>query len=214
MEKLRRKPERGRTERADLYDILDATNVGVLATVKDGEPWTVPLLFGRVDDTIVLHGSTGAGALRHVSQGAKASFCVHLMDGVVVADNLFNSSANYRSVVVRGTLSQLPPDTAYDALAVMSDGVIPGRSKEVVRATPKEMAATLAVGLKIDDDNWIAKVRTGGPGEPSEDPTAWTGVVPAYTVYGEPEPSEFVPKDTAVPASVHALVERGRTLGV
>lgn len=214
MDKLRRKPDRGLTSRSDLYAILDATNVGVLATVKDGEPWTVPMLYGRVGDTLVLHGSTGAGALRHVAQGARASFCVHLMDGVVVADDLFNSSANYRSAVIRGRLSELPKDTAYDALAVMSDGIIPGRSKEVAAATPKEMAATLAIGMAIEDGNWIAKARTGGPGEPAEDPTAWTGVVPAYTVYGEPEPSEFVPEGTDVPASVRRLVERGRTLGV
>lgn len=213
MDKLRRKPERGRTDRADLYAILDDAHVGVLATVVGDEPWTVPLLYGRVNDRLVLHGSTGAGALRHVAKGAKASFCVHRLDGVVVADNLFNSSANYRSAVVRGTLNPLSRESAYEALKIMSDGIIPGRSGEVIPASDKELAATLTMALDIEDGQWLAKVRTGGPGESTEDPSAWTGVVPAYTVFGEPEPSEFVPAGTGTPASVRALAERGATMG-
>lgn len=213
MDKLRRKPERGRHDRADLYAILDSAHVGVLATVIGDEPWTVPLLYGRVDDRLVLHGSTGAGALRHVAEGAKASFCVHRLDGVVVADNLFNSSANYRSAVVRGTLSQVSGDAAYGALKVMSDGIIPGRSAEVISASKKELSATLTVVMDIEDGQWLAKVRSGGPGESTEDATAWTGVVPAYTVFGDPQASEFVPEGVEVPTSVRTLVGRGPTIG-
>lgn len=205
MDKIGRKPERAKTDRVDLYRILDASHVGVLSTIKDGKPWSIPTLYARVDDRIVLHGSTGAGALRHVAAGADATFCVFVMDAIVVADNLFNSSANYRSAVVRGRLQKLTEAEALDGLTRMSDGLIPGRSMEVVATSTKELAATLAIALSIEDDNWTAKERSGGPGEPDVDPDAWTGIVPMTTAYGDPVPSEYVPAGTPVPDSVIRL---------
>lgn len=205
MDKIGRKPERAKSDRVDLYRILDATQVGVLSTIKDGKPWSIPTLYARVNDRIVLHGSTGAGALRHVAAGAEATFCVYVMDAIVVADNLFNSSANYRSAVVRGQLQKLTEAEALDGLTRMSEGLIPGRSTEVVATSTKELAATLAIALPIEDDNWTAKERTGGPGESDVDPDAWTGIVPIITTYGEPEPSEYTPTGKPVPDSVAGL---------
>src|ERR1043165_6491691 len=83
---IRRERERARTARADLDSVLDSASVGTLATVLEGQPWVVPMLYARDGDRILLHGSTGAGALRHVAAGAPAAFCVTLLDGIVVAD--------------------------------------------------------------------------------------------------------------------------------
>lgn len=95
---------RSRPARADLDAVLDAGLVGTLSTVVDGAPWVVPLLYARDGDRILLHGSTGAGALRHVADGAPAALSVVHLDGIVVAHTTFDSSANYRSAVVYGTL--------------------------------------------------------------------------------------------------------------
>ena len=67
MEKITRLSERAQTERDTLDGILDAATVGVLATVVDGFPRTVPMLYGRVGDDLFLHGSTGAGTLRELA---------------------------------------------------------------------------------------------------------------------------------------------------
>ena len=83
---LTRKPDRGSSSRDRLDTLLDDELVGTLATVVDGDPWAVPLLFARDDDRLLLHGSTGAGALRHVTAGAPIAFCVTAIDGVVVAE--------------------------------------------------------------------------------------------------------------------------------
>ena len=40
----------------------------------------VPLLFARDGDRILLHGSTGAGALRHIAEGAAMAFSVTAID--------------------------------------------------------------------------------------------------------------------------------------
>ncbi|HEY6811941.1 MAG TPA: pyridoxamine 5'-phosphate oxidase family protein, partial [Propionibacteriaceae bacterium] len=61
---LTRLRERARTERADLYAVLDAGLICHLGLVRDGAPVVLPTGYARVDDTVYLHGSTGAGYLR------------------------------------------------------------------------------------------------------------------------------------------------------
>ncbi|MFD4182328.1 pyridoxamine 5'-phosphate oxidase family protein [Rhodococcus sp. NPDC058514] len=206
MDKIRRYPERSRTERTQLDEVLDAAAVGTLATVVDGMPWAVPMLYARDGDRILLHGSTGAGALRQVAAGAPAALCVAMLDGIVVADNLFNSSANYRSAVVRGHLTELTSDESARALTVLSDSLIPGRSAEVRAHTRKELAATLAVALPITPGQWTVKVRDAPPSGPSGDGTEWSGVVPLQTVARRPVAAPWVSRDLPQPDSVRRLV--------
>lgn len=204
---IRRHSERACTDRADLDAVLDDGIVGTLATVIDGNPWVVPMLYARDGDRILLHGSTGAGALRHVTAGAPMALCVTHLDGIVVAHNTFDSSANYRSAVVTGVPEPLSGVDQERALHVLSDRIIPGRTAEVVPSTPKEYAATLAMALAITADNWTVKIRTGGPGEPEVETSAWTGVVAVRTAYGPARPE---PGTTAeLPASVRRLLARG-----
>lgn len=213
---LRRLRERSRPERAALDGVLDATLVGTLSTVVDGRPWVVPLLVVRDGDRLLLHGSTGAGALRHVAAGAPAAISVVLLDGIVVADTTFDSSANYRSAVVYGTLEPVgDPDDLRAALDRISEAILPGRTQEVRPMTAKEVAATQVLQLAIREGDWLVKVRSGGPGAPApEHPedAPWTGVVPLSVRAGEPEPEPWC-LDAPVPASVRARVGLGEASG-
>ena len=132
---IKRHPERSRDDRANLNAVLDdGHHVGSLSTVVDGVPWVVPMLYARVGDRILLHGSTGAGALRYVAAGARVALCVTHVDGWIYAHSLFESSANYRSAVVHGTLARISGPEAAGALTAISDVIFPGRSGEVPRA--------------------------------------------------------------------------------
>ena len=209
MERLTRKPDRGHTDRDELDALLDDQLAGTLSTVVDGRPWVVPMLFARDGDRILLHGSTGAGALRHVAAGAPAALSVTVVDGLVVAHTTFESSANYRSAVIHGELTPLAGTDRTTALQRISERLIPGRSAEVRPMNAKEEAATLAMALPITDGRWLLKARSGGASEPDEPTDAWSGVVPFRTVAGDPEPAPWsVAAGTPVPASVTALVER------
>ncbi|MFT4011016.1 MAG: pyridoxamine 5'-phosphate oxidase family protein [Nocardioidaceae bacterium] len=203
---LTRKPERGRPDRASLDAVLDAVPVGTLSTVVDGRPWVVPMLFCRDGDRLLLHGSTGAGALRHVAAGSPAALSVVHLDGIVVADSTFDSSANYRSAVVHGSLAPIDGDEKDPALRKLSDAILPGRTAEVRSTTAKEFAATLALSLPIADGCWTVKVRSGPPSEPG-DPNVWQGVVPVGLTVGSPEPASWLGSDVPVPASVRALAD-------
>jgi nitroimidazol reductase NimA-like FMN-containing flavoprotein (pyridoxamine 5'-phosphate oxidase superfamily) len=203
--RIRRMSERSRTDRTGLDAVLDSAMVGTLATVVDGQPWAVPMLYARLGDRILLHGSTGAGALRHVAAGAPATLCVTLLDGIVLADNLFDSSANYRSAVVRGHLTTIDRAEADAALTELSDALIPGRSAEVRPSTPKELAATLTIALPIVEGQWTVKVRDAPPSEGDANPRVWAGVVPIREVAGAPERAPWVDADVPEPPSVTRL---------
>jgi uncharacterized protein len=210
---INRHSERARTGRAGLDAVLDAGyHVGTLSTVADGRPWVVPMLYGRAGDRILMHGSVGAGALRHVAAGAPAALCVVHIDGWVYAHTLFDSSANYRSAVVHGHLVALSGDEAAEALTRISECLTPGRSAEVPSHTNKQLAATAALAMDIVEGQWTVKVRDAGPGEPAPgeaEPGLWTGVLPITGGYGAPQTSAHVPADTPVSPSVLNVLHQG-----
>jgi nitroimidazol reductase NimA-like FMN-containing flavoprotein (pyridoxamine 5'-phosphate oxidase superfamily) len=205
-DRINRHPERARHARADLDAVLDAGHhVGTLSTVVDGRPWVVPMLYARVGDRILMHGSTAAGALRQVGAGAPAALCVLHMDGWVYAHTLFDSSANYRSAVVHGELATLTGDEAVEALTQISETLAPGRSAEVPFHTTKQLAATTALAMPIRDGQWTVKIRDAGPGQPADGEVVgdlWTGVLPIVTAYLPPQTAAHIRADTPVSPSV------------
>lgn len=206
LDDLTRYRDRRTTDRAELDHLLDELKVGTLSTVTtDGQPWAVPLLHARDGDRVLLHGSTGAGALRHVADGAPAVFSVFVMDALVLASTMFDTSCNYRSATIRGHLQPLTGQEAWTAMERISDRLVPGRSEEVLPMTKKHLAATTVLALEITDDHWILKQRTGGTGGEGEDPDdLWTGVVPVVRSYAEPERSPWL-GEVPVPPSVRRL---------
>lgn len=183
---IRRHPERAVTDRERLDAILDAGWVGTLAVVVHGAPQVVPMLYARVADEVLLHGSTGAGTLR-AALSTPVAFCVTHLDAFVYAASLFHSSANYRSAVVTGRLERVDPDRQEAALLALSEHLMPGRATEVRAVSDKELAATLVLRLPIRAGQWTAKVRTGPPGQdPEADPRVWTGLLPLVAAFGAP----------------------------
>ncbi|MEO7069598.1 MAG: pyridoxamine 5'-phosphate oxidase family protein [Nostocoides sp.] len=207
-QRVGRHPERARSERDHLDAVLDASLVGTLSTVVDGWPWVVPMLYARVGDRILVHGSTGAGALRAVAAGAPVALCVAVIDGLVVAHTTFESSANYRSAVVSGHLERLTGAEQEAALDHLSDRLVPGRNAEVRATTKKERAQTLAMALPILDGQWTVKVRDDWSDLPEEETDAWVGIVPMRMVFDPPQTAPFSPAGAPVPPSVRALAER------
>lgn len=194
---LNRHRERGSTERILLDDLLDDILAGTLSAVVDGKPWVVPMLFARQGDRILLHGSTGAGALRHVAAGAPAVLAIIAVDALIVGHTTFDSSANYRSAVVHGTLTPLPEDERPAALDTLSERILPGRTSEVRPMTRQEMAKTLVMSLPITEGAYMVKTRTGTASPPTEETDAWHGHVELRTVALEP-----VAAPTSKPAEV------------
>jgi nitroimidazol reductase NimA-like FMN-containing flavoprotein (pyridoxamine 5'-phosphate oxidase superfamily) len=198
LSRLTRKPERG-GDLALLHAVFDECPVATVSTVLGDEPWAVPMLVARDGDRLLLHGSTGAGALRHLAAGAKVCVSAFALDGLVVAERQFDHSANYRSAVVRGVCRVVPRDESAALFDRFTDSLIPGRAAECPPHSDKEIAATLLLEVPIVDGSWVAKARSG-PASPAD---SWTGVVPVQTTYGAPVTDSALP----VPPSVRGLVD-------
>lgn len=212
LDRIRRLPERSKSELDDLYAVLDdGHHVGTLATVVDGEPWVVPMLYARVGDRLFLHGSSAAGALRNVAGGARVALGVTHMDGLVYAHTMFNQSALFRSAVVRGSAAPVAPKEKADALTAMTEAITPGRPAEMPSHTKKQLAATQILQMDLRESSWTVKVRDGfpTPPEPGEvvSPDLWRGVVPIRSVFTEPVAAPGVKPGTAVSPSIQRIVE-------
>ncbi|KUI28945.1 pyridoxamine 5'-phosphate oxidase [Mycobacterium sp. IS-1742] len=197
--RLTRKPERA-SDLDLLHEVFDTAAVATVSTVLGDEPWAVPMLVARDGDRLLLHGSTGAGALRHIADGAKVCVSAFLLDGLVIAERQFDHSANYRSAVVRGVCRVVPREEAPPLLDRFTEALIAGRTAECPPHSAKEVAATLLLSVPIVDGAWVAKARTG----PAAEGVAWTGVVPVELRYGQPVSDSALP----VPASVRRLISR------
>jgi len=211
VDRLRRFPEQGVTDRAALDALLDSQWVGVLSCIADGLPLAVPMLYARDGDRLLLHGSTGAGALRRVADGAPGVLTVVALDALVVAPTTFESSVNYRSATVRGALETLSDDDRAGALDRFSEVLLPGRTGEVRPPNRKELAATLALALPIEPDGWLLKIADDWPATPAESDAAedvWSGLVPMRTVLDPAVPAPWA-TDLPVPPSVLGLTRSG-----
>ena len=194
------------TSRRQLDDLLDSTPLATVALVRDGHPVALPIGFARIDDEVVIHGSTGSPWLSALAGGAPAAVSVTTLDGVVVARSGFESSFHYRSAVLFGTFETVTDDKVR-YLETLTDTFIPGRVAELRASTRKELAATVVLRLPIGPDNWSLKISDGWPEDPESDVAAggWAGVVPITTSYGTPLRAPDCEESIPVAASVRAL---------
>jgi nitroimidazol reductase NimA-like FMN-containing flavoprotein (pyridoxamine 5'-phosphate oxidase superfamily) len=201
---VRRLGERSRTDRAELYAVLDEALICHLGVMVDGAPRVLPTGYGRIEDTLYLHGSTGASSLR-AAASTPVCVTVTLLDGVVYARSVFHHSMNYRSAVVHGQ-----PRVVTDAgervraLEAIVSHLAPGSWAHARRPTRKELAATTVLALDLAEAS--VKVRTGPPKDDEDDVVEggrWAGVLPVRSEFGRPEPCELLdPADAPAPGHV------------
>jgi len=186
--RLRPHAERGKTENADLLAVLDAGMICHLGVVMDGAPVVLPTAYGRIGDTLYLHGSSANRSL-HAADGQQVCVTVTHVDGLVCARSVFSHSVNYRCAVVFGIARIVTDaDERLAGLRAVTEQLIPGRWDAVRAPTRKELAATSVLAIPLAEAS--VKIRTGPPGDEPEDLDlpVWAGVVPMAVGFGEPEP--------------------------
>jgi nitroimidazol reductase NimA-like FMN-containing flavoprotein (pyridoxamine 5'-phosphate oxidase superfamily) len=208
---VRRLPQRGSYDRALVYQILDEGFVCHVGFVVDGKPFVIPTAYGRVGDTLYLHGAKASRMLKALAAGADACVTVTLIDGLVLARSAFHHSMNYRSVVVFGRASAVEdPREKLDAMRAFSEHLIPGRWSEVRQPNERELAATLVLALPLAEVS--AKVRAGAPVDDEEDLTlpVWAGELPLRLVAADPVRDPLIASETPPSESVVVYArERG-----
>jgi nitroimidazol reductase NimA-like FMN-containing flavoprotein (pyridoxamine 5'-phosphate oxidase superfamily) len=199
---LRRHRERGKTDRADLYAVLDAGLICHLGVVVNGSPRVLPTTYARAGETLYLHGSSAnAGFL--AADGAEVCVTVTHLDGLVLARSVFSHSVNYRSAMVLGTATIVRDDEErMAALRTIVEHLVPGQWAAARNPTAKEAAATSVLALPLAEAS--VKVREGGPADDPADREldVWAGVLPAAMTFGSPEPAADLRPGITVPAHI------------
>jgi nitroimidazol reductase NimA-like FMN-containing flavoprotein (pyridoxamine 5'-phosphate oxidase superfamily) len=196
-----REPDRGVYARETIYGILDEGFICHIGFVIDGQPYVIPTSYGRVNDSLYIHGSAASRMLRNLDKGIPVCVTVTLIDGLVLARSIFNHSMNYRSVVVLGTATLVDdPAEKFEALHRLSEHILPGRWAESRQPNERELKATFALRLPINE--FSAKVRQGPPIDDEEDYSfrTWAGVVPLHIAAEAPIPDDRCARDVPVPA--------------
>jgi nitroimidazol reductase NimA-like FMN-containing flavoprotein (pyridoxamine 5'-phosphate oxidase superfamily) len=197
--RIRRLPELAVDDHQQIEAILDEGFVCHVAYLTEGRPVIIPTLYARDGDRVLLHGSHATGFIMAVKGGSPLSIAVTLVDGLVVARSGFESSANYRSIVIHGTGQLLEGDEHERALDVLVEALIPGRLADIRRPTIKELRKTSVVAVSLDEVS--AKVHVGPPTDVESDlgTGVWAGVIPLELSAGAPEPAPDLEPGVEIP---------------
>jgi uncharacterized protein len=182
---ITRLAKRGIYDVEAVHAILDEALVCTVAYVNNGEPFQIPTGFGRIGNTVYIHGSVGAWYMRQIAEGAPVCVSATLIDGMVLARSAFHHSVNYRSVVFFAKGRKVTDEKElYDSLEVFTNKMCPGRWDDIRKPNSTEWKGTMVIAFELTEAS--AKVRTGGPKDDEEDYdlNVWAGVQPVKLTRG------------------------------
>jgi nitroimidazol reductase NimA-like FMN-containing flavoprotein (pyridoxamine 5'-phosphate oxidase superfamily) len=204
-----RRSDRANYDSDAIHALLDEALVAHVGFIEDGRPFVIPMIYGRVGDTLYLHGAKASRFAKVMAPGLPICMTVTVLDGIVVARSAFHSSMNYRSVVIHG-LAELVTGAAEAerALAATTDHNLPGRWAETRPTTEREFKAVSVLRVTVEAAS--LKARSGPALDDEEDYALpiWGGVLPLRTHVGRPEPDKHVEPGAPLPPSVQALIAR------
>ena len=185
--KFKREPKRGSHDFKLACEMLDAGKICHVGFTLDEQPYVVPMAYARMDRQLLIHGSVASRLIKNLASGLRCCVTVTHFDGLVYARSTFNSSMNYRSVMVFGVATPIiDVDEKRRSIQTLVDHLMPGRRADLRKSTIKELNATSL--LKLPIETFSSKCRTGPPSDSKSDmdTPVWAGVVPLNLVAGEP----------------------------
>ena len=200
--KLKRIPKRGSQERELIYSILDKALIAHVGFVNNGQPFVIPMAYGRKGDRLYLHGSPVSRLLKTLQQGIDVCITITILDGLVIARSLFHHSMNYRSVVLFGKAKLVEESDKMSALKALTDQMISGRWHNARIPNTKELKATSVLSIEIAEGS--AKVRTGAPTDDESDYALpyWAGELPLKLTPGNPIADPKLSPEITVPEHI------------
>jgi nitroimidazol reductase NimA-like FMN-containing flavoprotein (pyridoxamine 5'-phosphate oxidase superfamily) len=211
--RVRRLADRAAYDTATINGILDAAMIGHAGVLRDGRPVVIPMLFGRVDQDLYLHGSVASQLLRGLTGGIDLCFTATVIDGLVYARSAFHHSMNYRSVVIVGRASAVEAADKTRALRAIVDHITPGRWDEARPPTDAELRVTAVLRMPIEEAS--AKIRAAGPADDPEDLglPVWAGQVPVASQFALPVDADDLVDGVLPSPAVSRLRQRGAARG-
>lgn len=187
---------------SDLHSILDQNLVAHVGIIFDSAPLVIPMAYGRIENRLYLHGSSGSRLMRALSENPQVCVSITELTALKVARSTFNSGMHYRSAVIFGQANLVVEEDKDDALKAISESMLPGRVSEVRPNKKKELAATLIIWVDLNETSVKISMNEVDDDEDDFGQGVWAGIVPIITSIGEVIPSDEEAAGLPVPLSV------------
>jgi len=188
--KLRRLPKKGSRDFSLACKIIDAARICHVGVAQDHQPYVIPMALAREGSRVLLHGSIASRLMKGLKDGLPCCVTVTILDGLVLARSAFNSSMNYRCVMIFGNATAVTrTEDKIRGLELLTEHLMPGRLQELRPSTHKELNATMLLSLPLE--SYTVKVSDSPPDDPAVDLAAdvWAGVLPLRVKAGRPQPA-------------------------
>jgi len=205
--RLRRLPERGSQDLQQACDIIDEARICHVGFTLDEQPYVVPMSLGRDGEQVLLHGSVVSRLMKNLADGLPCCITITHLDGLVLARSAFNSSMNYRSLMVFGTARLISDDEEKKrGFDILVEHLLPGRLADLRESTRKELNATTLLALPLE--TFSIKSSNGPPDDARRDVDTpiWAGVIPLELTAGEPVPAPDMVADIPLPGYVKQVI--------
>lgn len=208
--KIIRGADKAANDEESVYQILDAGFICHIAFQHEEQTMMIPTAYGRKDDALYIHGSTKNYMLNQIINSTYVCIGITHLDGIVLARTLFDTSANYRSVVLFGKAELVSEyDDRMEGLKIITENIIKGRWNEVSVGSTNQLKATMVVKFTIDRAS--AKIRNGGPkGDEENVDEVWSGHIPLSLRALEPVLDTKFGVELVMTKSVEEFWERNR----
>ena len=98
--RFRRLRDKGSRDFSLACNIIDAARICHVGFTLEQQPYVLPMALARDGDHVLLHGSVASRLMKNLAAGLPCCVTVTLLDGLVLARSAFNSSMNYRCVMI------------------------------------------------------------------------------------------------------------------
>jgi nitroimidazol reductase NimA-like FMN-containing flavoprotein (pyridoxamine 5'-phosphate oxidase superfamily) len=87
-------PANARYDRESLHRVLDRGLIAHVSFNSGAQPYCIPTLYARIGDRVLIHGSAASRMVRVLATGAPACLAVTILDGLVLARSVFETTVN------------------------------------------------------------------------------------------------------------------------
>eukprot|EP01126_Amoeba_proteus_P015506 TRINITY_DN169_c0_g3_i1.p1 TRINITY_DN169_c0_g3~~TRINITY_DN169_c0_g3_i1.p1 ORF type:complete len:239 (+),score=34.83 TRINITY_DN169_c0_g3_i1:69-785(+) len=167
LNQVRRLKARASYDKETVWGILDSQMLCHVSFIDivDGKsvPVSIPMLYGRQDDSVYVHGHVSSGLQQKLIEGKDVCLSVAVVDDLVYAHSLFHSSVNYRSVVCFGTARVVEErEEQLLALERITENTLPGRWDHARLPNSSEITTTGIIRITIHSASVKQRKGRGG----------------------------------------------------
>ncbi len=144
--------------------LLNRADYGVLATCKDGQPFTVARNFAydRERHAVFFHGAIKGRTYENVGEGTLANLNVSEMGEWILAERAMNFGVKYKGVVVFGTLHiEDDENEKKRGLQLLMDKHFPELKPDVDYEATTDVDLKVTAVLRLDVESWSGKEKKG-----------------------------------------------------